>query len=52
MQIRASLSIDVIKMIQALLIMFVSADQIIRWIYRLRTKDGDGQAVFARGWGS
>lgn len=52
MQIRASLSIDVIKMIQALIIMFVSADQIIRWLYRLRTKEGEGQAVFARGWGS
>jgi ABC-type uncharacterized transport system permease subunit len=52
MQVRASLSIDVIKMIQALIIMFVSADQIIRWIYRLRAKDSDGQAVFARGWGS
>ncbi len=52
MQIRASLSIDVIKMIQALIIMFVSADQIIRLLYRLRTKDGDGQPVFARGWGS
>jgi len=52
MQIRADLSIDVIKMIQALIIMFVSADQIIRWLYRLRTKNGEGQAVFARGWGS
>jgi general nucleoside transport system permease protein len=52
MQVRASLSIDVIKMIQALIIMFVAADQIIRWLYRLRKTDGEDQAIFARGWGS
>ncbi len=51
MQIRADLSIDVIKVIQALIIMFVAADQIIRYIYRLRTPEEEGPTIFARGWG-
>ena len=46
----AAISSDLIRIIQALVIMFVAADQIVRWIYRLRQRGG-GTAIFSRGWG-
>jgi simple sugar transport system permease protein len=52
MQVRAGLSSDMIKIIQALIIMFVAADQIIRWLYRVRAHDSEGQTIFSRGWGA
>jgi simple sugar transport system permease protein len=51
MQIRADLPIDLIKVVQALIIMFVAADQIVRWIYRVRLNDSE-QTIFSRGWGA
>lgn len=50
MQLRSGISIDMISIIQALVIMFVAADQIIRWIYRIRAERG-AEVVFTRGWG-
>ncbi len=41
---------DLIAMIQALVIIFVAADQILRWLYRMRNKQS-AQVVLSRGWG-
>lgn len=50
MQLQSGISINLINIIQALVIIFVAADQIVRWIYRIR-RSGQGQVVFTRGWG-
>ncbi len=41
---------DLISIIQALVIIFVSADQVLRFIYRMKAKPGD-QMMLTRGWG-
>jgi simple sugar transport system permease protein len=50
MQGAAGISSDLIRIVQALAIMFVAADQIVRWIFRLRQTEGD-RMIFSRGWG-
>jgi len=51
MQVRAQgISVDLVNIIQALVIMFIAADQIIRWLYRLRQRR-EAEVVFTRGWG-
>jgi general nucleoside transport system permease protein len=50
MQLQSGISISLINIVQALVIVFVAADQIVRWIYRIKSK-GSGQVVFTRGWG-
>jgi simple sugar transport system permease protein len=51
MQIRADISIDLVKIIQALIVMFVAADQIVRVIWRIRARRQEEEVVFSRGWG-
>lgn len=51
MQVRAQgISIDLVNIIQALVIMFIAADEIIRWLYRMRARR-EAMVVFTRGWG-
>jgi general nucleoside transport system permease protein len=50
MESLAGIPIDIISVIQSLIIVFVAAPQIIRWIYRLRNAP-ISQTVLTRGWG-
>lgn len=50
MQLKSGISISLINIVQALVIVFVAAPDIIRAIYRI-PKTNDKQAVFTRGWG-
>jgi general nucleoside transport system permease protein len=51
MQVRAGLSIDVIKIVQALIIMFIAADQIVRFIYRIPQRRAGEETMISKGWG-
>jgi simple sugar transport system permease protein len=51
MQVRADLSIDLVKIIQALIVMFIAADQIVRALWRVRARRREEEVVFSRGWG-
>ncbi len=52
MQTRAEISIDLVRIIQALIIMFVAADAIIRYLWRVpEASEEEKAAVFAaKGW--
>ena len=51
MQSIAGIPIDIISIIQALVIIFVAAPAIIRWVYRIRMPRAE-EIVLTRGWGS
>jgi simple sugar transport system permease protein len=50
MQVRADLSIDLVKIIQAFIVMFIAADQIVRALWRIRARRRGEEAIVARGW--
>ncbi|MBN2548752.1 MAG: ABC transporter permease [Anaerolineales bacterium] len=49
MQFLTQIPVDVISVIQALILLFVAADAIIRYIYRIRIQEE--RVVLTRGWG-
>jgi len=49
MQFLAQIPVDVISMIQGLILLFVAADPIIRYIYRIKVEEE--HLVLTRGWG-
>lgn len=51
MQSMAGIPIDIISIIQGLVIIFIAAPAIIRWIYRIPTIKTE-ETVLTRGWGS
>jgi simple sugar transport system permease protein len=48
----AFVPIDIIQVVQALIIIFIAAPEVIRLIYRIRAPEVEAEAVFTRGWGS
>jgi simple sugar transport system permease protein len=52
MQSVASIPIDIISVVQALVIVFIAAPAIVRWIYRVRAKSDVEGTIFTRGWGA
>jgi len=51
MQSIAGVPIDIISIIQGLVIVFIAAPEIIRWLYRLKSIKVE-ETVLTRGWGS
>jgi len=47
----ARVPIDIISIVQALIIIFIAAPEVIRLIYRIRAPEEEREAVFTRGWG-
>jgi ABC-type uncharacterized transport system permease subunit/basic membrane lipoprotein Med (substrate-binding protein (PBP1-ABC) superfamily) len=43
--------IDIISVLQGLIIVFIAAPEVVRFLYRLRAPEVAGEAVFTRGWG-
>ncbi|HUG84670.1 MAG TPA: ABC transporter permease [Euzebya sp.] len=51
MQLQAGLSIDLVRIVQALILLFVAADLIVRRLFRIRGADTESRAALASGWG-
>jgi ABC-type uncharacterized transport system permease subunit len=49
MQFLTQIPVDVLSVIQALILLFVAADEIIRYIYHLKAQEE--RLVLTRGWG-
>ena len=49
MQFLTQMPVDLISMLQALILLFVAADAIVRYIYRIKSKSE--RVVLTRGWG-
>ena len=52
MQSVAQIPVDIVTIVIALVIVFIAAPEIIRWLYRLREPVAKEGPVFTKGWGS
>ena len=52
MQFDAGVASQIIDVIQALILFFVAADVIVRWIIRQRPAEGEEQLTLSTGWGA
>ena len=52
MQSVAQIPVDIITIVQALVIVFIAAPEIIRWLYHLRGVEAEKGPVFTKGWGA
>ena len=52
MQQEAGVSIDVVRIIQALILLFVAADAIVRWVFRMKGEGSSRLATGSAGWSS
>ena len=52
MQQEADVSIDVVRIIQSLILLFVAADAIVRWVFRLKGDSTGSLATGSAGWSS
>jgi len=51
MQFDTGISVDIISIIQALILIFVAADEIVRRLYRIKAPADEEKVVLTRGWG-
>lgn len=51
MQSRAHIPLDIVFVVQAMVIIFVAAPEMVRWLYRIRAERELEEAIFTRGWG-
>jgi simple sugar transport system permease protein len=52
MQQEADVSIDVVRIIQAMVLLFVAADAIVRYVFRVKVETDDDTMTMASGWSS
>ncbi|HUF40209.1 MAG TPA: ABC transporter permease [Anaerolineales bacterium] len=52
MQFSAGVPAEIIDVIMALILFFVAAEMIVRWLIRTRTAEGEEQITLSTGWGA